>query len=69
MGPETFDWCLRSGRHSIGRLQTRWSEDLIRVTGTRWMEALGEAYVQEWLSSADLKITMMMMMVKCKKVI
>ncbi|KAI8433376.1 hypothetical protein MSG28_015417 [Choristoneura fumiferana] len=43
----------------VGRPPTRWSDDLVKIAGSRWMRkaqdrsewrALGEAYVQQWTS-------------------
>jgi hypothetical protein len=49
----------RTGRRSIGRPPIRWTDDLVKVAGSRWMRAsqersswrtLEEAYVQQWTS-------------------
>ncbi|CAG9132369.1 unnamed protein product [Plutella xylostella] len=47
----------RVGKRRVGRPPTRWSDDLRKVAGSRWMQmaggrlgwrSLGEAYVQQW---------------------
>lgn len=42
----------RTDKGSVGRLPTRWSEDLVKVMGCCWMQAnmktIGETYVQ-WM--------------------
>ncbi|KAI8441229.1 hypothetical protein MSG28_014878 [Choristoneura fumiferana] len=45
------------GKRSVGRPRTRWTDDLVKAAGSRWMQAasnrsnwrsMGEAYVQQW---------------------
>ncbi|CAG4968657.1 unnamed protein product [Parnassius apollo] len=56
-GRKVLEWQPRTGRRSVGRPPTRWSDDLVRYAGSRWMQVaqdralwhyLGEAYVQQW---------------------
>lgn len=50
-GQKVFDWRPRTGRHSVGRASTRWSRNLVRVNGIRWLrmvQNLGVAYVHCW---------------------
>ncbi|KAI8424369.1 hypothetical protein MSG28_002896 [Choristoneura fumiferana] len=58
-GQKIFEWRPRTGRRAVGRPPTRWSDDLVKIAGSRWMRkaqdrsewrALGEAYVQQWTS-------------------
>ncbi|KPI94106.1 E3 ubiquitin-protein ligase CBL [Papilio xuthus] len=51
-----IEWKPRVGKRSVGRPQTRWSDDLRRAVGKSWMRvaedraqwrAMGEAYVQQ----------------------
>jgi hypothetical protein len=55
-GGKVVEWRPRTGRRSVGRPPTRWTDDLVKVAGGRWMRAaqdrsswrtLGEAYVQQ----------------------
>ncbi|XP_063539716.1 uncharacterized protein LOC134748833 [Cydia strobilella] len=58
-GRKVLEWRPRTGRRTAGRPPTRWSDDLVKVAGIRWLRAaqdrsewraLGEAYVQQWTS-------------------
>jgi hypothetical protein len=58
-GGKVLEWRPRTGKRSVGRPPTRWTDDLVKVAGSRWMRAaqdrsswgtLGEAYVQQWTS-------------------
>jgi hypothetical protein len=58
-GEKVLEWRPRTGRRSVGRPPTRWTDELVKVAGSRWMRAaqdrslwrtLGEAYVQQWTS-------------------
>ncbi|KAI8431975.1 hypothetical protein MSG28_004504 [Choristoneura fumiferana] len=58
-GQKVLEWRPRTGRRAVGRPPTRWSDDLVKIAGSRWMRkaqdrsewrALGEAYVQQWTS-------------------
>ena len=58
-GRKVLEWRPRNGKRSVGRPPTRWSDDLLKIAGRRWMQAasdrslwksLGEAYVQQWTS-------------------
>ncbi|CAH2233827.1 jg22505 [Pararge aegeria aegeria] len=57
--PKVFEWRPRTGRHSIGRPPTRWTDDIERVTGSRWTQAaqnrgiwdsVPKTYVKKWTS-------------------
>ncbi|XP_072938827.1 uncharacterized protein [Epargyreus clarus] len=58
-GRKVLEWRPRLGKRSTGRPPTRWTDDLKRTAGNRWMQTaqdrsewrrLGEAYVQQWTS-------------------
>jgi endonuclease/exonuclease/phosphatase family metal-dependent hydrolase len=58
-GGKVLEWRPRTGRRSVGRPPARWTDDLVKVAGVRWMRvaqdrslwhSLGEAYVQQWTS-------------------
>ncbi|XP_069362032.1 uncharacterized protein [Maniola hyperantus] len=58
-GPKVLEWRPRTGRCSVGRPPTRWTDDIRRVAGRRWIQAaqdrgvwnsLQETYVQQWMS-------------------
>lgn len=58
-GGKVLEWRPRTGRRSVGRPPTRWTDDLVKVAGSQWMQAaqdrsswrsLGEAYTQQWVS-------------------
>ncbi|RVE40503.1 hypothetical protein evm_014848 [Chilo suppressalis] len=58
-GGKVLEWRPRTGRRSVGRPPTRWTDDLVKVAGSRWMRvaqdrsvwrSLGEAYAQQWAS-------------------
>ena len=58
-GVKVLEWRPRTGRRSVGRPPTRWTDYLIKVAGNRWMRtaqdrslwrSLGEAYVLQWTS-------------------
>ncbi|KAI8422103.1 hypothetical protein MSG28_009991 [Choristoneura fumiferana] len=57
---KVLEWTPRAGRRSVGRLTTRWTDDIVRIAGNRWMQVAscrslwrskGEAFVQQWTSS------------------
>ena len=59
-GRKVLEWRPRTGKRSVGRPPTRWTDDIVRVAGNRWMQVAncrsawrskGEAYVQQWTSS------------------
>ncbi|KAI8423169.1 hypothetical protein MSG28_014224 [Choristoneura fumiferana] len=59
-GRKVLEWRPRTGRRSIGRPPTRWTDDIVRVAGNRRMQVAscrslwrskGEAFVQQWTSS------------------
>ncbi|KAI8431702.1 hypothetical protein MSG28_016171 [Choristoneura fumiferana] len=37
-GRKVPEWQPRTGRRSVGRPPTRWTDDIVRVTGNRWMQ-------------------------------
>ncbi|CAH2227010.1 jg2190 [Pararge aegeria aegeria] len=54
-----LEWRPRTGKRSVGRPQTRWTDDIRRVAGRRWRQAamdralwnfLQKTYVQQWTS-------------------
>ncbi|KAI8424129.1 hypothetical protein MSG28_002725 [Choristoneura fumiferana] len=58
-GRKLLEWRPRIGKRSVGRPPTRWTDDLVKAAGVRWMQAaanrsnwrsVGEAYVQQWTS-------------------
>ncbi len=58
-GRKVLEWRPRTGKRSVGRPPARWTDDLIKVAGSRWMQvasnrpiwkSMGEAYVQQWTS-------------------
>ena len=58
-GRKVLEWRPRTGRRCVGRPPTRWTDDLVKAAGIRWMRVardrsmwrhLGEAYVQQWTS-------------------
>ena len=55
-GRKVLEWRPRTGKRSVGRPPARWADDLMKATGSRWMQAaykrsywksIGEAYVQQ----------------------
>ena len=38
-GRKVLEWRPRSGKRSAGRPPTRWTDDLVKVAGKRWMRA------------------------------
>ena len=58
-GPKVLEWRPRTGKRSVGRPPTRWTDDIKRVAGSRWAlaaqdrcvwKSLKKAYVQQWTS-------------------
>ncbi|CAH2244630.1 jg3859 [Pararge aegeria aegeria] len=58
-GLKVLEWRPRTGKRSVGRPQTRWTDDIRRVAGSRWRQAaqdralwnsLQKTYVQQWTS-------------------
>ncbi|CAH2242787.1 jg4421 [Pararge aegeria aegeria] len=58
-GPNMLEWEPRTGKRSVGRPPTRWTDDIKRVAGRRWTQAarncgisnsLQKTYVQQWTS-------------------
>ena len=59
-GRKVLEWRPRIGKRSVGRPPTRWTDDIVKVAGNRWMQmadcrsmwrSKGEAFVQQWTSS------------------
>ncbi|CAH2226746.1 jg2692 [Pararge aegeria aegeria] len=59
LGLKVLEWRPRTGKRSVGRPQTRWTDDIRRVAGNRWRQAaqdralwnsLQKTYVQQWTS-------------------
>ncbi|CAH2237070.1 jg17246 [Pararge aegeria aegeria] len=58
-GPKVLEWQPRTGKRSVGRPPTRWTDDIKRVAGSRWipvaqnrgiLNSLQKTYVQQWTS-------------------
>ncbi|XP_072931484.1 uncharacterized protein [Epargyreus clarus] len=58
-GRKVLEWRPRVGKRSTGRPPTKWTDDLKKTAGNRWLQRardrlewrqLGEAYVQQWTS-------------------
>ncbi|XP_052737833.1 putative uncharacterized transposon-derived protein F52C9.6 isoform X1 [Bicyclus anynana] len=58
-GPKVLEWRPRTSKRSVGRPPTRWTDDIKRVAGIRWMQmaqyrdvwkSLQKAYVLQWTS-------------------
>ncbi|CAH2250334.1 jg3673 [Pararge aegeria aegeria] len=58
-GPKVLEWQPRTGKRSVGRPPTGWTDDIKRVAGSRWIKAaqnrgiwssLQKTYVQQWTS-------------------
>ncbi|CAH2243649.1 jg26124 [Pararge aegeria aegeria] len=58
-GSKVLEWRPRTGKRSVGRPPTRWTDDIERVAGSRWKQAaqdrgfwnsLQKTYVQQWTS-------------------
>ncbi|CAH2085381.1 unnamed protein product [Euphydryas editha] len=56
-GKKVLEWRPRLGKRSTGRPPTRWTDDLKKTAGNRWIQRaqdrvewrrLGEAHVQQW---------------------
>ncbi|CAH2238963.1 jg19287 [Pararge aegeria aegeria] len=57
--PKVLEWQPRTGKRTVGRPPTRWTDDIKRVAGSRWIQAtqnggiwnsLQKTYVQQWMS-------------------
>ncbi|KAI8438995.1 hypothetical protein MSG28_011294 [Choristoneura fumiferana] len=61
-GRKVLEWRPRTGRRSVGRPPTRWTDDIVRVAGNRWTQV---ASCREWggLCSAVDVFRLMMMMI------
>ncbi|CAH2235215.1 jg10467 [Pararge aegeria aegeria] len=58
-GPKVLEWQPRTGKRSVVRPPTRWTDDIKRVAGSRWIQAaqnrrirnsLQKTYFQQWTS-------------------
>ncbi|CAH2236891.1 jg20300 [Pararge aegeria aegeria] len=58
-GPKELEWQPRTCKHSVGRPPMRWTDDIRRVAGSRWIQAaqnrgiwncLQKTFVQQWTS-------------------
>uniref|UniRef100_A0A2H1W1B6 SFRICE_002489 n=1 Tax=Spodoptera frugiperda TaxID=7108 RepID=A0A2H1W1B6_SPOFR len=38
-GRKVLEWRWRTGKRSVGRPPTRWTDDQVKVAGSRWMQA------------------------------
>ncbi|CAH2267363.1 jg27546 [Pararge aegeria aegeria] len=56
---KVLEWQPRTGKRSVGRPPTRWTDYIRRVAGSRWIQApqnrgmwnsLQKTYVQQWTS-------------------
>ncbi|CAH2235289.1 jg8274 [Pararge aegeria aegeria] len=47
--PKVPPYTIRTGKHSVGRPPTRWTDDIKRVAGSRW-NSLQKSYRQQWKS-------------------
>ncbi|CAH2233567.1 jg8503 [Pararge aegeria aegeria] len=59
----------RTGKRSVGRLPTRWTDDIKRVAGSRWKQAaqdrdFGTLYKRPLSRSGLQSVEVMMMMMK-----
>ncbi|CAH2240093.1 jg6347 [Pararge aegeria aegeria] len=59
LGSKVLEWQPRTGKRSVGRPPTSWTDDIKRVAGSRWIQAaqnrrtwnsLQKTYVQQWTS-------------------
>ncbi|CAH2215560.1 jg6436, partial [Pararge aegeria aegeria] len=39
LGPKVLEWQTRTGKRSVGRPPTRWTDDIKRVAGSGWIQA------------------------------
>ncbi|KAI8421377.1 hypothetical protein MSG28_009457 [Choristoneura fumiferana] len=51
-GQKVLEWRPRTGRRAVGRPPTRWSDDLVKIAGSRWMRKAQDR--SEWRA---LKVT------------
>ncbi|CAH2233175.1 jg13107 [Pararge aegeria aegeria] len=66
-GPKVLEWQPQTGKRSVGRTPTRWTYDIKRFAGSRWIQAalnleFGTPYKRPMSSSGRLSVDMMMMM-------
>ena len=71
-GRKVLEWRPRTGRRCVGRPPTRWTDDLVKVAGIRWMRVArgrsivvvcGDTWGRPMSSSGRLSAEMMMMMI------
>ena len=55
-GKKLLEWRPRTSKRSVGRPPARWTDDLVKIAGSRWMQvamdrsrwrSIGEGYVQQ----------------------
>uniref|UniRef100_A0A2H1WEF8 SFRICE_010189 n=1 Tax=Spodoptera frugiperda TaxID=7108 RepID=A0A2H1WEF8_SPOFR len=65
-GRNVVVWRPHSGKRIVGRPSTRWTDDLIKLAGSRWMQVASNLSESRWerpmFSSGRLIADMMMMM-------
>ncbi|CAH2233772.1 jg11777 [Pararge aegeria aegeria] len=67
--PKVLEWQPRTGKRSVGRPPTRWTDYIRRVAGSRWIQAAqnrGIPYKRPMSSSGWLSVDMMKMMMMNK---
>ncbi|KAI8436342.1 hypothetical protein MSG28_004376 [Choristoneura fumiferana] len=70
-GQKVLEWRPRTGRRAVGRPPTRWSDDLVKIAGSRWMRKAqdglsGEPWGRPMSSSGRLSADMMMMIQRAR---
>ncbi|CAH2245272.1 jg5104 [Pararge aegeria aegeria] len=65
-GLKVLEWRPRTGKRSVGRPPTSWTDDIRRVAGSRWRQAAQDRALwnslQKTSSSGRQLVEMMMMM-------
>ncbi|CAH2232855.1 jg16616 [Pararge aegeria aegeria] len=51
-GPKVLEWQPHNGKRSVGRPPARWTDDIRRVAGSRWIQAAQNR--GSWNSLRDL---------------
>ncbi|CAH2235562.1 jg9251 [Pararge aegeria aegeria] len=68
-GLKVLEWLPRTGKRSVGRPQTRWTDDIRRVAGRRWRQAAQDRdrtpYKRPMSSSGRQLVEMMMNRDRC----
>ncbi|CAH2218147.1 jg26772 [Pararge aegeria aegeria] len=66
-GLKVLEWQPRTGKRRVGRLTTRWIDDIRRVAVSRWTQAaqdrglwnsLQKTYVQQWTLRTEMMMRM-----------